>query len=261
MKSFRFYSLITFIFFASLLASCASKAESEPVVKNNLAAPPTEILAKTDELFKQRADLSKLREAVNLLSQNRNPDARNFETEWKFAKYNYFLGRMTKDEKESEKAFADGEKAGMLASRLEPNKPDGYFWYAANLGETAKRSPVTKGLTSIDDLQNAMKKVIEIDPKYQNASAFDALAQIELATTLTKGKPEKAVEYLEKGIEIEKDNSYLHLHLAEAFLTLNRKEDAKKQLQILLQMKPNPDYLPEFQETTEQAKKLLETRF
>lgn len=244
-----------------MFVSCASKPESEAVVKINSAAPPTEILAKSDELFKQRADLSKLREAVKMLDQIRNPDARNFETEWKFAKYNYFLGRMTKAETESEKAFADGEKAGTIALRLAPDKPDGYFWYAANLGEAAKRAPVTKGLTSIDELQNALNKVIEIDPKYQNASAFDGLAQIELATTLVKGKPAKAVEYLEKGIEIEKDNSYLYLHLAEALLMLDRKEDAKKQLRIILQMKPNPDYLPEYRETAEQAKKLLQTRF
>lgn len=261
MKLRRFYTLITFLAFISAFISCASKAESEPLKNNISNTSATEVLARAETLFKQRADISKLREAVNVLARGRNPDARNFEVEWKFAQYNYFLGKLTDNEKESEKAFADGEKAGMLASRLQPNKPDGYFWYAANLGEQAKRAPVTKGLASIDDIQEAMKKVIEIDPTYQSASAFDALGQIELATLLTRGKAEKAVEYLEKGIATGEINSYLHLHLAEAYLAVERDSEAKKHLEIILKMKPDPDYLLEYEETAVKAKKLLETKF
>ena len=71
---------------------------------------------------------------------------------------------------------------------MEPDKPDGYFWYGANLGELARRSPITVGIKSVADIQQAMNKVIEIDPGYQKASAYDALAQIELQTTMTGGK-------------------------------------------------------------------------
>ena len=69
------------------------------------------------------------------------------------------------------------------------------------------------------------------------------------------------MEYLEKALELEKDNTYIYLHLAEAYLAVNREADAKKQLDYLLKMKPNPDYLPEYKETTERAKELLKTRF
>ncbi|MBK7708734.1 MAG: hypothetical protein IPJ30_24015 [Acidobacteria bacterium] len=55
-----------------------------------------------------------------------------------------------------------------------------------------------------------MNKVIELDPKYQGASAYDALAQVELSTTrMMGGKPEKAVEYLEKALELKGE----HVHL------------------------------------------------
>ena len=223
--------------------------------------PVAETVAKADESAKGHNDLPKLREAVNLLAQVRNPDARSYEVEWKFAQYSYFLGRLTTDEKESKKAFENGETAGQIASRIEPTKPDGYFWYGANLGEQAKRAPLTKGLTAVGDIKTAMNKVIEIDPSYQGASAFDALAQIELATRLTGGKAAKAIEYLEKAAEINKDNSYIRLHLAQAYLAENRDADAKKQLDYLLKMKPNPDFLPEYEECVKEGKKLLETKF
>lgn len=255
------YSIITIGLACLLLASCTRKSSTE---ENSMPVNTVLVagnIAKADALFQQREDVEKLREAVKLLEQVRNPDARNFETEWKFAKYNYFLGKQTTDEAESEKAFEDGTNAGRIASRVESQKPDGYFWFGANLGEQAKKSPITVGIKSVDDIREAMNKVIELQPDYQGASAYDALGQLELATRLTVGKTEKAVEYLEKGVEIENNNTYLRLHLAEAYLALDRKSDAKKQLEYLLQMKPSTDYAVEYKETTEKAKKLLETKF
>jgi tetratricopeptide (TPR) repeat protein len=258
----RFYRFITIVLLSFLLVSCAKKVDTESVKPAVDAALISETIIKCDTLFKEREDPAKLREAVKSLAAVRNPNARNYEVEWKFAKYNYFLGRRVTDEKEKEKTFEDGKLAGRIASRIEPNKADGYFWYAANLGELAKLSPVTVGVKSVGDIREAMNKVIEIDPKYQNASAYDGLAQVELSTAgLMGGKPEKAVEYLETALKIEDDNSYLHLRLAEAYLATGKKDEAKKQLEYLLKMKPHPDYLPEHNETVEKAKKMLEKKF
>lgn len=255
------YSFITIGFVLFLFGSCASKVatENEAVPVNAISS--AENLIKADALFRERQDLAKLREAVRLLAAVRNPGSRSFEIEWKFAKYSCFLGRQSGDEKESEKAFADGAEAGKIASRIEPDKADGYFWYGANLGEQARRSPVTVGIRAVGDIREVMGKVIEIDPAYQGASAYDVLAQIEIKTSLTGGKAEKAVEYLEKGLELEKENTYIRLHLAEAYLAVDRDADAKKQLEYLLKMKPDPEYLFEYEETTEKAKKLLEKKF
>ncbi len=262
MTTNRFYRFITIAFLSFSLVSCASKAESESVIAPENTALIGETLTKCDTLFKEREDLAKLREAVKSLAAVRNPDRRNYEVEWKFAKYNYFLGKHTTDQKEKEKVFEDGKKAGQIASRLETNKPEGYFWYAANLGEQAKISPVTVGVKSLDDIKEAMNKVVEIQPDYQSASAYDALAQVELNTAgLMGGKPEKAVEYLEKALTINKENTYLYLHLAEAYIATGKKDEAKKQLEYLLKMKPNPDYMPEYNESIAKAKKLLETKF
>ncbi len=261
MKKKQIYSFITIAFLCLSSISCASKPETQESVERENTAQIAANIAKADELFRRRDDVSNLREAVKLLAQVRNLDRRNYEVEWKYAKYNYFLGKMTTVEDESAKVLDDGAEAGRIASRIAPDKPDGYFWYGANLGEQARRAPLTKGLMSVGDIQTAMNKVIEIQPDYQGASAYDILAQIELVRGLAGGDPKKAVEYLEKAIKISGDNSYLRLHLAEAYLADNRKPEAKKQLEFILNMKPNPDFLPEYKETTEKAQKLLTTRF
>ena len=59
---------------------------------------------------------------------------------------------------------------------------------------------MTVGVVSVKKIRKAMNRVIEIDPNYQGASAYDGLGQLEMRTRgLTGGSAEKAVEYFEKG--------------------------------------------------------------
>ena len=191
MRKKKIYSFITIGFICLLIISCSHKSAEKAPDQTDNTALIQENIAKADELFSRREDVSNLREAVKLLAQIRNLDNRNYEVEWKFAKYNYFLGKMTPDEEESEKVLDKGEEAGRIASRMEPDKPEGYFWYGANLGEQSRRAPLTKGSTSVDDIQAAMNKVIEIQPGYQGAMAYDILAQIEWKVP-THGMPSTA---------------------------------------------------------------------
>ncbi|NOT47262.1 MAG: tetratricopeptide repeat protein [Acidobacteria bacterium] len=140
---------------------------------------------------------------------------------------------------------------------MEPSKPDGHFWYGANLGELSRISPVTVGLKSFDDIREAMNTTIAIQPDYQGASAYDALGQLEMKTRITGGKVEKAIEYLEQGMKIEPANSNIRLHLAEAYFAADRDADGIKKLNELIAMKPHPNYIPEHEAAVVEAKKLL----
>ncbi|MEO5860716.1 MAG: TRAP transporter TatT component family protein [Pyrinomonadaceae bacterium] len=200
--------------------------------------------------------------AVNILGVARNPDQRNFEVEWKFAKYSYFLGKLEPLEKDAIAVFEKGRDAAKIASRVDPSKADGHFWYGANLGELARISPVTVGIKSVDDIREAINTSISIEPAYQNGSGFDALGQLEMATrTLKGGTIEKAIEYYEKGLEISPDNANLRLHLAEAYLAAKKDAEAKKQLNALFALTPKPPYELEHQIAVEKGKTLLSKNF
>ena len=261
MKTRNLYILLTIVITSWPLLSCSQKqAATNPTERISPEAISAALTA-SETLFKQREDLSKLRSAVKSLGMVRDPDNRNYQVEWTYAKYNYFLGKFSDNEQESEEVLEDGREAGKIASRIEPQKPDGYFWYAANLGELSKRSPITIGLRSVDDIKEAMNKVLELQPDYQGASAYDALAQVELKTRLKGGEAQKAVELLERGLEIAPNNTNIRLHLAEAYLAVKRDAEARKQLDQLLQMKPDPEYMPEYRECVDNAKKLIQTNF
>jgi tetratricopeptide (TPR) repeat protein len=260
-KITQLYILITIVITLYSLSACNRGSTSENVAETTSAKPVEPVLEQAAELFTQREDIEKLKQARSLVATVRQPDHRDYNVEWQFAKYSSFLGEKLTDDEQKQKMFEDGRDAGKIASRISPDKPDGYFWYGANLAELAKLSPVTVGYTSVDDIREAMNKVISIDPGYQGASAYDVLGQIEMNTHLFGGKDEKAVEYLEKAVEIEKKNSNLRLHLAQAYLDLNKTAQAKEQLEMVVKMDPNPEYLPEHKQNVADAKKLLASRF
>ena len=261
MNQGKSYILITIVITLCILASCSRRQDAENPTPAVSAEAIGQALQRSGELFKDREDPVALQRAVDVLATVRDPDHRNFEVEWKFSKYNYFLGKQTADDEAAEKFLKAGRDAGRIAFRLEPNKPDGYFWYGANLGEMSRRSPITVGIKSVNDIREAMSKVIELDPGYQNASAYDALAQVEMATRLTGGSADKAVDYLEKGLALEKGNALLRVHLAQAYLAVKKDAKAKEQIDYVVHMDPPQGYLLEYRESVELAKKLLRNNF
>jgi hypothetical protein len=63
---------------------------------------------------------------------------------------------------------------------------------------------------------------------------------------------------MEKGLPFGEPNAFLHLHLAEAYVKVGRKDDARRELKKILDMKPDPNYLPEYKEASAGAQKLMD---
>ncbi len=260
LHSLKILVLVTVLTSISCKWSSAEAVESPSMVA---AVAPEEALTEAAALYKKRDDLENARKAIKILEKARNPEKRNYEVEWKYALYSYFVGsRKNVEDDEAETVLEKGINAARIAKRMKPDRPEGHFWYGAILGEQSKRSPVTVGVVSIKKIKAAMKKVIEIDPGYEGASAYDALGQVELSTRgLAGGSPEKALEHFEKAEKLAPDNTYAKLHKAQALLALNRDDEAKPILQKLLKVKPNPDFLPEHEEVQKDVERILDEKF
>lgn len=252
-KSFKTIMLLSALLFAASCGGAQSENSNAPVGEA-ISAP--KLVEQADELYRQREDLAKVRDGLQLLRRARVADGNNYEAAWKLAKFNYFLGNNSPDEALRDKAFKDGATAGKVAARIQPDKPDGYFWGGANLGGQAKAN-ILDGAANLPEIRRNMEKVIALEPNYEGGTAYVALAQIELETRgMMGGSAEKAADYLEQALKSNKQNSFIYLHLAEAYFYLNRKAESKKMLELLRNIPPNPDYLPERREAEEKAKKL-----
>ena len=255
-----YYRFITFSLIALFAISCGPSGPASPTPEEE-AALISEAVAKADALFLERSDFSKLSEMVDVLRKVRNPDKRNFEVEWRFSRASYYRGRFASDGELQDRAWEDGLRAGRVASKLEPNRPEGFYWAGANLGEQSIKSPVTTGIKAVPEIRETMNRVIAIDPRFEGGAAYDVLAQIELITGLIGGKPEQAVEYLEKAVELGNQDPRTRLHLAEAYLAIGKVEESKKQLDFIYNLKPARGMEAEYEQVLAKAKRMRQKRF
>jgi tetratricopeptide (TPR) repeat protein len=218
--------------------------------------PSAEAIAEADRFYAQRADLVRVRQAIVSLRQAQAGDPSNYDLAWRLAKFNYYLGAHTPESSEQEKAYREGIDAGKLAVQLQDGKPEGHFWLGANYGGNAQISTLA-GLGELDDIKHEMETVLKINEGFQSGSAYMVLGQVYLESPrLLGGDTAKAIGYLEKGIRLGPDNALLRVRLAEAYAEAHRNDDARKQIDALMAMKPLPDYEPEYQEAVAEAKKL-----
>lgn len=220
------------------------------------------LLAQADILYTQRADITRLRNAILLLQKARGVEPANYEVNWRLAKLGYYLAAHAADKTERDAALRQGIEAGEAAIRARPGEPGGHFWLGANLGESARSQGALKALTLVDDIRREMEAVIKSDEGYQNGSAYMVLGQVDMSLPgFLGGDKKRAVQQLERGLRYGEGNAFLRLRLAEAYLAVGRKEDARKQISAILAMKSDPDYMPEYEEAVREARRLLDQRF
>jgi hypothetical protein len=249
--------LSLFLLIAGMCLCCGKQApDTGKTDDSNDKAVAGQKILEADQLYAQREDLSKVRLGVALLRQARIADYGNYEAAWKLAKFDYYLGAHTSDERERDTAFREGIDSGKIAVQLQENKPDGHFWLGANYGGSAEHSTIA-GLANVEDIRGEMERVTKLDEAYQGGSAYLALGQLYLqAPRVLGGDHQKAVDLLEKGLRFGDHNALLRLKLAEAYHAENRDADARKQIDLILKMTPDPNYLPEYKEAVEKAREL-----
>ena len=220
--------------------------------------PSAEAISEADKFYAGRADLVKVRQGIVSLRQAQADDPANYDLAWRLAKFNYYLGAHSPNSNEQDKAFHEGVEAGKLAVKLQDGKPEGHFWLGANYGGSAQIS-ILSGLSEIEDIKREMETVLKLDEGFQSGSAYMVLGQVYLqAPRLLGGDVQKAIGYLEKGIKFGPDNALLRLRLAQAYAEAHRNDDARKQIEVLITMKPAPGYEPEHDEAVAEARKLEE---
>ncbi len=229
--------------------------DATPATTSTSAA---EDINSAEQLYSQREDLMQLRRGIVSLRQAMTKEPGNYDAAWKLSKFNYYLATHTDNSQERDEAFRAGIDAGKAAVQLQNEKPDGHFWLGANYGGAAEQAKV-QGLATLDDIRNEMQTVLRLDEGYQDGSAYMVLGLLHLnAPDIIGGDPKKAVEEMEKGLRFGEPNAFLHLHLAEAYQKVGRKDDARKELQKILSMTPDPNYLPEYKEARAAAQKLMD---
>jgi predicted Zn-dependent protease len=252
-----------------VFAACGSRSpESQPSASPaSTPLPLAELLKSADDAYAKREDTEQVREGLKKLRRIRAVEHDNYEAAWRTARLDYTLGdNLNCEDKqqanECEQAFTDGMEAGETATRVAPDKPEGHFWLGANYGGYAQFKGYIYGAAYAEKLRKEMETVVRLDESFEGGSAYLALGQLDLEMPeMLGGDPSRAVATLEKGLHIDNQNQLLHLQLAKAYLATKRKDDARRELNWVINSKPDPAYLLEHNQAVKEARELLQKNF
>jgi len=214
-----------------------------------------------DALYAGREDLAKAREAAATWATKLKENPKDFESAWKLARAKYWLGGHA-PQAERKALLEEGIAAGRAAVAIEPNKPEGHFWIAANMGALAESFGMRQGLKYRGEIKNELLTVLKLDPAFQKGSADRALGRWYFKVPgLFGGSDQKSVEHLRKSLTYDPNSSASRFFLAETLLDRGKKEDARAELQKVIDGPIDPNWAPEDREFKEKAKQLLASSF
>jgi len=210
-----------------------------------------------DRLYADRANLASARRAAEIWSDELARDPKSFGAAWKIARADYWLGGHA-PEQERRGFLENGIEAGKKAIAMEPNRPEGHFWMAANMGALAESYGLRQGLKYRKPIKEALETVLKIDPGFQAGSPDRALGRWYFKVPgLFGGGNKQAEEHLRKALTYDPDSTVSHFFLAEVLLDEDRKDEARAELQKVLDAPLNPAWTPEDEDFKAQARAKL----
>ncbi len=210
-----------------------------------------------DRLYVDREQLANGLRAAAIWEERLAAGENRFESAWKLARATYWLGGHV-PENDRRAHYERGVAAGMIAAEVEPMRPEGHFWLAANMGAMAESFGLGAGLRYRGPIKDELETVLRIDPAYEGGAADRALGRWYFRVPgFFGGSHQKSVEHLQASLTYKSDSTATLFFLAETLLEMKRTEDARTALDSVLAAPSDPDWIPEDRDFKAKATELL----
>jgi tetratricopeptide (TPR) repeat protein len=219
-----------------------------------------EVAAQTgdpDALYAQRDNLDSANRAAAIWAERLSAKPKDFESAWKLARARYWLGGHAA-EAQRKTTLEQGIAAARAAVAIDPARPEGHFWLAANMGALAESFGLRQGLKYRGDIKATLLTVLKIDPAFQGGSADRALGRWYFKVPgLFGGSKTKSEEHLRRSLTYAPNSTASRFFLAETLLDAGRRDEARAELQRVLDAPVDPGWAPEDREFKHKAQTLL----
>jgi tetratricopeptide (TPR) repeat protein len=178
------------------------------------------------------------------------------------ARLSFLLGELSPKE-EKNRYFEKGQHYGEILVKEKPDGPEGHYWLALNLCGLAEQGGARRGLKLIPEIVEELDKALKEDPAYDQAGPHRVLGRIYFecpAWPLSVGNIPQSYSHLSAAVAIAPENSTNHLFLAETLFKLGKKEEARKELQQVLNGTRHSLCQKFLEEDRQEAQRLLEKK-
>ena len=213
-----------------------------------------------DALYREREHLPSARAAVAIWETRVDANPLDFDSAWKLARAYYWLGGH--GPQEGRKTDLErGITAGEQAIAVRGDRPDGYFWKAANMGALAESFGLRQGLKYRGAIKDALEVVLRIDRGFLQGSADRALGRwYYKVPALFGGSKRKSEEHLRKSLTYSPNSHSSRFFLAETLFAMDRDAEAIEELKKVLATPLDPEWAPEGREFKRKAEAALGSR-
>ncbi len=174
---------------------------------------------------------------------------------------NYWFGEYSDDAEDKLAFFDEGVECGKTGIEINEDSVESNFWLAVNYGAFGQEKGIMQSLALINPIKNLAEKVIELDEGYFYGGAWRVLGRLYNKAPgfpFSIGNNKKAIECLEKAVELGPKFHLNHLFLAEAYLSNREKAKAKEHLEWILNAPLNKNHELEDEDSKREAELLLE---
>jgi tetratricopeptide (TPR) repeat protein len=189
-------------------------------------------------------DNYRYQDAISYFDSVSITDSTSCEAFWKLAMSLNFVGELVpKDEQLA--YFERGEIAARRAIALDSTEAEGHFQLARSLGKIALFKGVFKSIGLAKQVKKEAEIVLELNPNHDGAYHILGRWNREVAqkpkflrAPMGLGSADKAVglEMFQKAIELRPNFIHHHLEYGISLLDKKRKDEAREQFQICLEL-------------------------
>jgi tetratricopeptide (TPR) repeat protein len=209
-----------------------------------------------DALYRDRLNPQSAARAADVLAARLEADPQDFDAAWKLARASLWLGQLGGQDRKVQ--FERGVGAARAAIRIRPDRPHGHFWLGVNMGSLAQASSVFTALRYLRPIRSAFETAIRLDPGYDRGVSYCALGKYYLQVpSLLGGSKSKAERLLRRCLADNPSSIVGRYYLGQALVALDRREEARAELQGALDAPIDPDLVPEGREWKRRAGRLL----
>jgi tetratricopeptide (TPR) repeat protein len=220
-----------------------------------------ELIAQADELYIDMQDLETANKVLELYRKALGTAEDKYESYWKISRIQYYIGAHTAEKKDKKVIFSQGVYHAKKAVALQPEKPDGHYWLGVNNGKYGETRGVMKSLSLVKPIKQSMFKIIEVDRGYEDGGADRVLGRVFFKVPgIAGGSKDKSLEHLEKSKELGPEDPLTRVYLAETYLAKKRVDDARAELDYVLNMPDDPRWVAGITEAKIEAKELLKKK-
>lgn len=222
-------------------------------------ADTAELMSRADALFTYKnGNLADYKASVDLYKEVLAAEPDHFEATWKCARSLRYYAIT------AQQAGVDGwkdicaqiGKEGMTYAQkaidLKPDHPDGYYYYALNVGVYADGVSIITALKEglKDKTQTSFEKVLELNPDYENGGALVGIGRFWSVLPWPLAKKKKALEYYRQYQATPffgKDPEGI-VYISELLIDLGGKENKEEARQILARLNSDNPFFTQYRE-------------